>query len=155
MLVFPLFMLISKQARHGWAHEHEQRSVEGCYIIFNWCIYLEDELQRLATETAAAGLSRRQVHGVQPRRGAAGLAGEQVAEEEAWVLRFAKDTKRHFHFFILIVVVLVIHCSGRGACWRGWCGTSVSSSSSSREVIRRLLSFLALDSIMGGGTDRS
>jgi len=35
------------------------------------------------------------------------------------VLRFAKDTKRHFHFFILIVVVLVIHCSGRGACWRG------------------------------------
>jgi hypothetical protein len=115
MLVFPLFMLISKQARHGWAHEHEQRSVEGCYIIFNWCIYLEDELQRLATETAAAGLSRRQVHGVQPRRGAAGLAGEQVAEEEAWVLRFAKDTKRHFHFFILIVVVLVIHCSGRGA----------------------------------------
>jgi len=95
MLVFPLFMLISKQARHGWAHEHEQRSVEGCYIIINWCInlnktkpncdqvdiisnrvsqlhctqrnHLEDELQRLATETAEAGLPRRQVHGVQPR----------------------------------------------------------------------------------------
>jgi hypothetical protein len=97
MLVFPLFMLISKQARHGWAHEHEQRSVEGCYIVFNWCInltktkpncdqvdiqtisnrvpqlhctqrnHLENELQRLATETAAAGLPRRQVHGVQPR----------------------------------------------------------------------------------------
>ena len=40
MLVFPLFMLISKQARHGWAHEHEQRSMEGCYIVFIWCINL-------------------------------------------------------------------------------------------------------------------
>jgi hypothetical protein len=42
-----------------------------------------------------------------------------VAEEEAWVLRFAKDTKSHFGFFLLIVVVLIIRFSGGEACLRG------------------------------------
>jgi len=116
MPVIPLFMLIPEQARHRWAHEHEQRSVECCSIVLNWGINLEDELHRLATETTAAGFPGRQVHGVQPCRDAAGLAGEQVAEEEAWALRLLKHTKGHFRLFLLIlVVILVIRCRGGGA----------------------------------------
>uniref|UniRef100_A0A0A9GCI0 Uncharacterized protein n=1 Tax=Arundo donax TaxID=35708 RepID=A0A0A9GCI0_ARUDO len=58
--------------------------------------HLKDELKRLAAEAAAAGFSQGQVYGIQPRRDTAGLAREQVAKEEAGVLRLLQETKRHF-----------------------------------------------------------
>ena len=43
MLVIPLFMLISEQARHRRAHEHEHGSAECCGIVHNWSINLKNE----------------------------------------------------------------------------------------------------------------
>jgi hypothetical protein len=47
-------------------------------------------------------------------RGAAGLAGEEVPEEEARPFRLLQDTEHDFCFFLLVIVVVLIGHGGGG-----------------------------------------
>jgi hypothetical protein len=111
-----LLALVEQQARHGGAHEHEQRAVVRRVVALALAlailprgqrrVHLEREPEGLAADPAEPGVAGGEVDRVQPRGGAAGLVGEHVAPQLLPPVRVPEE--RQAHVGVLLVCFLFL-----------------------------------------------